>query len=151
MKLYPIRSLSNFEIIDYCHKHSIPLLDCISKDLLDNTPMKNNTCYVLNLDTPNGEGTHWTCLLKSKGKMLYYDSFGSPPPESVLAKINNSKGSAYISTEVNQDLDSILCGYYCLSVCKSVLIDGKTFRNYLDELYNEPNNNNKKFILQNLK
>lgn len=151
MKLYPIRALSNFEIEDYCRMKNIPLNGCFSKDHLDNTPLKNGDCYVLNLDNADGRGTHWTCLAKNKNITLYYDSYGSPPPESVLAKIKNTKGKCYYSTEVNQDLDSILCGYYCLSLIKSVFRENISFRQYLSKLYNEPNKKNKKYILHNLK
>ena len=90
MKLYPIRPISNFEIEDYCNKHGLPLNACFSKDHLDDTPMKNGDCYVLNLDTADGNGSHWTCLMKNKGIVLYYDPFGVEPPESVLAKIKNT-------------------------------------------------------------
>lgn len=151
MKLRPIRALSNFEIEEYCRMKGIPLNGCFSKDLLDDTPMKNGDVYVLNLDSADGNGTHWTCLMKNKGIVLYYDPFGVEPPESVLAKIKNTKGRCYYSTEVNQDLDSVLCGYYCLSILKSVFRENMTFRNYLKLLFNEPNKKNKKFILNNLK
>jgi len=86
MKLYPIRALSNFEIEDYCMKKGIPLNGVMSKDLLDDTPMKNGDTYVLNLDNSDGNGTHWVCLVKNKSTVLYYDPFGVVPPESVLKK-----------------------------------------------------------------
>ena len=151
MKLYPIRAISNFEIEDYCMKKALPLKGVMSKDLLDNTALKNGDCYVLNLDSADGVGSHWVCLMKNKGTTLYYDPFGVVPPESVLAKIKNTKGKCYYSTEVNQDLDSVLCGYYCLSILKSVFRENMTFRQYLAKLYNYPNKQNKKFILHNLK
>jgi len=151
MKLYPIRALSNFEIEDYCMKKGIPLNGVMSKDLLDDTPMKNGDTYVLNLDNSDGNGTHWVCLVKNKSTVLYYDPFGVVPPESVLKKIKNTKGRCYYSQEINQDLDSVLCGYYCLSLIKSVFRENISFRQYLAKLYNEPNKKNKKFILHNLK
>jgi hypothetical protein len=151
MKLRPIRALSNFEIEEYCMKKGLPLKGVMSKDLLDNTALKNGDVYVLNLDTTDGNGTHWVCLMKNKGISLYYDPFGVEPPESVLAKIKNTKGRCYYSQEVNQDLDSVLCGYYCLSIIKSIFRDNISFRDYLAKLYNEPNKKNKKFIMNNLK
>ena len=151
MKLYPIRPISNFEIEDYCMKKGLPLNNVFSKDHLDDTPMKNGDCYVLNLDNADGNGTHWCALMKNKGISLYYDPFGVVPPESVLAKIKNTKGKCYYSQEINQDLDSVLCGYYCLSIIKSIFRDNISFRDYLAKLYNEPNKKNKKFIMNNLK
>ncbi|CAF3368036.1 unnamed protein product [Rotaria socialis] len=42
---------------------------------------KNIECGILNLDSINGSGTHWTCWIKQSENLCYYfDSFGVNPP-----------------------------------------------------------------------
>lgn len=75
-----------------------------------------NGYYVINL---NGT-SHWTLLVKDKGKFYYYDSFGFPMPQ----KLENMVGDYYWSDRENQDLDQTSCGYYC--VCCIKYLDKRT-------------------------
>jgi len=116
MKLKP---LSNFDIINICKKLKIPLINVVSKDELYNIP-RINGFYVVNLQNSNdGNGTHWTCLLKRNDVSLYFDSYGFICPISVIDFLKPS----IISYNINdiQHLNSILCGYFCIGIMKYLL------------------------------
>ena len=53
------------------------------RDELNNRVSTKNECLVLNHDHSNNEGTHWTCLFIKNGKLIYFDSYGFPPPLEV--------------------------------------------------------------------
>ena len=109
--------LSNFDIIELSEMLKIPLIDIVSKDtLLTMTPQSG--CYVINLEDSGGLGTHWVCLILGT-YVSYFDPFGLYPSEDVSLFISwymNDKKKMdiiYSSSQI-QDMDSILCGWYCL-------------------------------------
>lgn len=61
-----------------------------------------NGCYVLNLDTTDNEGTHWVAVYGNE----YYDSFGLAPPNKLSHCVYN--------IVQHQELNSTLCGIYCM-------------------------------------
>ena len=63
------------------------------------------------IDTASQGGTHWTCFYISDNKSYYFDSFGGSPDEFVLNQLK--KPIIYHNYKV-QDLNSKLCGSYCL-------------------------------------
>ena len=65
--------------------------------------------FVLNLDTSQNQGTHWTCFYCGE----YYDSFGLPPPEKL------SHFVTWENTVQHQTVGSSACGYY---VCMYILL-----------------------------
>ena len=68
-----VNSTSNFRIDKICIRIIPNYLGTFSSN---NIPrMKNNTCCIVNTDSNNKPGTHWTCLFKYKDKIYFYDSF----------------------------------------------------------------------------
>jgi hypothetical protein len=67
-------------------------------------------CAVLNLDTFDGAGTHWVglCWDREARQGLYFDSFGSFPPDQLerMAK----EGELSHSLFVLQQLGDQICG-----------------------------------------
>jgi hypothetical protein len=104
--------LSNFDIIELADLMGINLIDVVSKDKLLSLPVTNGG-YVINLDNLDGQGTHWVALWIENNDAVYFDSFGSPPPLSVIkfCKRKNFIESDYIIQNINQ----VACGYYCLA------------------------------------
>ena len=60
----------------------------------DNAPkLKNGECLIVNLDDSTGNGTHWCSCYNDNGTMIYFDSYGFPPPQRIkkqYKKINYS-------------------------------------------------------------
>jgi len=81
----------------------------------DNLPGKSLhiECGILNLDTLDGPGTHWTCWFKRKDICYYFDSFGLSFPIEFDAYI---KCDTYYSTYKIQEIDDVICGHLCLYV-----------------------------------
>lgn len=91
---------------------------CFMRDELINLTPLTNESGVLNLDTSDNRGTHWTCWIKKKKLILYFDSFGLiPPPEIInyFKKLKNYNGIFY-NTTIVQPNNSVICGHLCLYI-----------------------------------
>ncbi len=84
---------------------------------------KQKECGILNLDETSGNGTHWTCYWKDSCRVIYFDSYGLPPPKEIVRYF--SKEIFYNSDEI-QPRNSVVCGHLCLYVLKS-LSNGQAF------------------------
>lgn len=86
--------------------------------MLDNLPPKirKNEKGIINLDSINGPGTHWTAYKKMNGTVIYFDSFGNlhPPVEAEI--YFNSNGPCKILYNYNnyQKFNTYNCGHLCL-------------------------------------
>ena len=66
-------------------------------------------------------------------------------PKEVEKCLLNSVGenNMYVSNGQNQYLVSIMCGYYCIKVCKSILLDGMDFKSAVEQFSDEPSMKNR--------
>jgi len=106
----------------------------MNKDLdkIDSLP---TGVYILNLDTMNQGGTHWTTfMVDQKDHILYYiDSFGSAllnglPPQSVINLAKRMGLRIYENKTTYQPIKSNLCGYLALYIAhrlRKKLMKGK--------------------------
>ena len=67
------------------------------------------------VNTNNGEkqGTHWVCNYIKDNKSYYFDSLGGQPEKLLLNQL--PKPVIYHDYKI-QDINSNLCGSYCLSL-----------------------------------
>jgi hypothetical protein len=110
--------LSNFEIEDFLTND--PLFGgSFSKDMLPFPPQPK--FYILNLDKSTGPGTHWVLLYNVRpSHVIYFDSFGMPPPR-IVNKYMNQTGKRIVINKVNlQNIKSNCCGWYCLYVATNL-------------------------------
>jgi hypothetical protein len=88
------------------------------RDALPRKPKKLETA-IINLDSVEGDGTHWVCYSKNDNLVQYYDSFGnlSPPIEFV----NYVKHcDIYFNRKQDQEENTVICGHLCiLNLCNS--------------------------------
>ena len=70
--------------------------------------------YIVNLDTSNNSGTHWTAVYSPPLKSFYFDSYGFVPPEELEVKI---KPYIYNDKDI-QDWNSEACGWFCIAFIK---------------------------------
>ena len=142
--MFPIHTLSNFDILEYAKLVGLNI-DCIPKDMTPKT-IPDNTGIIVNLNDLGEKGSHWVCAIRKNNKCLYYDSFGIiHPPKEVEKCLLNSVGedNIFVSNGQNQYLVSILCGFYCLFVCKSILLDGMDFKTAVGLFSDEPSMKNR--------
>lgn len=73
-----------------------------------------NECMILNHDSVKNNGTHWTCYVKQRQEVYYFDSFGKLPPPLELIRYLGSECNIYYNTEQYQTYNTINCGHLCL-------------------------------------
>lgn len=107
-----LKSLSNNDLEILVDKMKLPLNNIIMRD--ETNKLTKDGFYIINLDTSDGEGTHWTCLYYHPLQSYYFDSFGFVPPEEVEDVI-----TPYIYNNKDiQDYNSDACGWYCIAFIK---------------------------------
>lgn len=110
------KSLSNLDITRLNQDPNFR--GCFMRDELKDISPREKESGVLNLDTSENQGTHWTCWIKNKKTILYFDSFGLiPPPEIInfFKKSNDYKGVFYNNTIIQPD-NTVICGHLCLYI-----------------------------------
>jgi len=81
-----------------------------SKDQLPATPNISES-GIINLDDQIGPGTHWVCYVISKKNIIYFDSYGLPPPKEFINYVKQLKVPSWYSTLPTQTLtDPPICG-----------------------------------------
>lgn len=83
------------------------------RNSLPKKPHVNETAIV-NLDSADGEGTHWVCYRKKKDHVLYFDSFGNLRPPTELIKYFGPEANIGYNYKRQQQFDSVICGHLCL-------------------------------------
>ena len=67
---------------------------------------------IVNLDTSDGEGTHWVAYRKRGNTVIYFDSYGDLAPPHELQQYFRGC-SVYYNTDVFQR-GGYTCGHLCL-------------------------------------
>jgi hypothetical protein len=135
-----VRELTNFDIDNYYANNKL-YHGCFLKDLLPKKPKIG--WYIVNLQSSGqGNGTHWTMIYIDKIKCVYFDSFGAYPPEEVYRFMKKSHKLCLMSDMELQNIDSVVCGYYCLYFINELskgrkLADIQTDFKLDDTLYND--------------
>ena len=91
------------------------------------------------MDNNNGPGTHWVAVKITADFVNYFDSFGMQPPQELVNLCYTFNKLYKYESNQFQDLNSVLCGYYCLYFLKEF---GKN--NYLKVVKKFVSNNYKK-------
>lgn len=126
----PYKPLTNVEIIEASANMKIPNFRGVYlRDTLPKSP-KTNECGILNLDSSDGTGTHWTCWFKHNNQKFYFDSYGLQPPNELVRYL---KSPVKYSTEQLQK-SGVWCGHICLYVLKQ-LSKGKHLQDIINNLY----------------
>ena len=150
--LFPIHPLTNFDIEGYAKLLQLNL-KVLPRNLIKYEHINRpNSAVVINLDDDKGQGTHWVCLVHHPNKkiekgILYYDSYGVEFPTQEIMDMNIKNLVANDSTHQHLGENSVLCGYYCLKVIKSIFLDKMDYDdaldqfNELDDIYEKDLNN----------
>ena len=120
-------------------------IDCLAKNVVPKS-IPDNTGIIVNLNDLGEKGSHWVCAVRKNNKCLYYDSFGviHMPKEVEKCLLNSvSENNIFVSNGQNQYLVSIMCGYYCIKMCKSILLDGMDFKSAVEQFSDNPSMKNR--------
>jgi len=136
--LFPIHPLTNFDIEGYAKLLQLNMKVVPRNRIKYEHIGRPNSSVVINLDDDKGAGTHWVCMVHHPDKkiekgILYYDSYGVEFPPKEVMDLNLKNLVANDSTHQYLGEKSILCGYYCLKVIKSILVDKMDYDDALDQ------------------
>ena len=109
------KSLSNFDLEKWVDDLGISYFRSIySRDRLPDQ-IRKKECGIINLDSIEGQGTHWVCYRNIDKLMVeYFDPFGLIMPHEVSHYLSKSGKKIVFSQDEIQNRDTVLCGYWCL-------------------------------------
>ena len=86
---------------------------CFMRNELPSHP-KENECGILNFESSeDGNGSHWSCYWKEGESKIFFDSFGTNPPEELVKYL----GPRILSSTFQiQQINSDICGELCILV-----------------------------------
>ena len=107
--------MSNFDLEKWVDDLEIKYFRSIySRDRLPDQ-IKKKECGIINLDSIEGQGTHWVCYRNIDKLMVeYFDPFGLIMPHEISHYFSKSGKKIVFSQDEIQNRDTVLCGYWCL-------------------------------------
>ena len=132
------KPLSNFDLLKWVDFLKIPNFKGIfARDEV--MPREHSPC-IINLDELENAGTHWVCCAPGEKALWYFDSFGMGFPQ----EFKSSKPVIWSSSQY-QNINSVLCGYYCLYFLHQ-WAQGKDFYDILKQFSLVDTTQNEEFI-----
>lgn len=111
----PERPLTNYDIIEYIKQIKIPHFRGVyMRDNLPKSGPKKNECMIINHDSVENPGTHWTSYVKTDKNVYYFDSYGKLPPPLELMNYLGSGCNIYCNYKRFQKFGTVICGHLCL-------------------------------------
>lgn len=127
----PNKPLSNVDLVKATKDLGIPCFRGVfMRDTLPPSPRRIE-CGILNHDSWEGPGTHWTCWYKRGPVKYYFDSYGLPPPDEMVDYL---QPEIRYNTDELQKRGDVVCGHFCLYVLK-MLAAGKSLEDAVFSLY----------------
>lgn len=87
------------------------------KDRLPRIPNRIE-CGIVNLDSSDGEGTHWVAYVKYYDYCEYYNSYGDLKPPLEIVRYFKNLDIFYNYTSY-QKFNTVNCGHLCLSYLRN--------------------------------
>ena len=110
---YKLTTTTNSDLYSIAIKLKLKLVGIYMKDELEDNLKEGN--YIINLENSNQSGSHWTCFIKDKNNVYYYDSFAVVPPQNAYNIFLKNVDNIYYIDKHDQNLDSMSCGYWVIS------------------------------------
>ena len=133
-KHFVTKPLSNFDLEKWIDDLKIKHFRSIfSRDRLPDQ-IRKKECGIINLDSIEGEGTHWVCYRNLEENMTeYFDPFGLIMPHEIRHYLLTSGEKVIYSQDEIQNRNTVLCGYWCLFY----LIERQKGKSILDVIHHE--------------
>ena len=128
------KPLSNFDLEKWVDDLEIKYFRSIySRDRLPDQ-IRKKECGIINLDSIEGQGTHWVCYRNIDPHMVeYFDPFGLIMPHEISHYLSTSGKKIIFSQDEIQNRDTVLCGYWCLYY----LIERQKGKSILDVIHHD--------------
>lgn len=115
--MLPHRALTNIDLMKFIKKLEIPhFRGVFMRDELPKS-ISSVECGIVNLDSGNRAGSHWTAYAKKNNSINYFDSIGNLRPPNELVNYFYSNGNLNKITynhKREQNPDDFNCGHLCL-------------------------------------
>ena len=117
--------MSNFDLINAAKRLNIKHFRGVFKrDQLPKKPHHVET-GIINLDSNSGPGTHWVAYAIDPRGIVYFDSYGLPPPVEFLDYINHlpvpdSVRTWYSTLPTQTMTDPPICGRESIAVLDAI-------------------------------
>lgn len=89
---------------------------------------------IVNLDDEANPGSHWTAYQACPESLLYFDSYGLPPPQELVHYLRKKHPVPiplhYSTFRLQRPSDGPICGHLCINVLRQLA----TGRDFLDTL-----------------
>ena len=96
--------------------------------------IRKKECGIINLDSIEGQGTHWVCYRNIDKQMVeYFGPFGLIMPHEIHHYLAKSGKKVIFFQDEIQNRDTVLCGYWCLYY----LIERQKGKSILDVIHHE--------------
>ena len=106
---------TNVELIKMCATYKVHLHNVYMRDeVLDLYPEPGN--YIVNMQSSDGNGTHWVAIMCTERDCYYFDSFATNPPKEIDYFIRKRYQRYAINTKDVQALQSTYCGFFCIAL-----------------------------------
>ena len=128
------KPLSNFDLEKWVDDLEIKYFRSIySRDRLPDQ-IRKKECGIINLDSIEGQGTHWVCYRNIDPHMVeYFDPFGLIMPHEISHYLSTSGKKIIFSQDEIQNRVTVLCGYWCLYY----LIERQKVKSILDVIHHD--------------
>ena len=93
---------------------------CLQEDLSKMKIQKSRANYIVNYGNTSNGGTHWVALKVYNSQACFFDSFGLPPDSDIESFVQGGTCKLGYSTFQIQNINSSLCGWFCVSFLKYV-------------------------------
>jgi hypothetical protein len=88
-----------------------------AEDLPNKLPTGIN---IINLGDESIGGSHWTLMFLDKKNVYYFDSYGTPPEDSIVRLAEEAGYQLYWTTKQVQGYNEEYCGIWALMMAKTL-------------------------------
>ena len=86
------KGLTNLDLSEYARKLGIEHFRGVyMRDTLPRQSPHHQECGIVNLNTSQQAGSHWTCYFRDGRKCIYFDSFGQRTPMEIQKYLKSKK------------------------------------------------------------
>ena len=125
----------NVDLTEYLKKYDVKkgyvFTGVLMRDEIVKMPIHDKQFFIVNYDKSTQEGSHWVAVVKQGNNIYHFGSYGLPPLQEVKAKF--SKYKIYYSDTPMQLNSSSICGYLCLKFIEHMLLEKRTFYEFLSK------------------
>lgn len=108
--------LTNYEITKICNLLKIKLDGVIMNNQFNINWLQKPFSIIANLENTDMTGSHWVAYYNDpKTKSIFYmDSYGEVANAKIYNQILHTNLNLYFNKKQFQDLDSVMCGWFCI-------------------------------------